>query len=82
MAATVKKFRPELITRTKATIFRLVSEMELLNQQPSVPNTQTISIIYNSPSDASSNVSDIDAFTQAFQDVDNFWFFMYYNVIK
>ena len=33
MGATLKKFRPELAIRTKAKIFEIVSEMELLNHQ-------------------------------------------------
>uniref|UniRef100_A0A1B6DXI5 MADF domain-containing protein n=1 Tax=Clastoptera arizonana TaxID=38151 RepID=A0A1B6DXI5_9HEMI len=35
VAGTVKKLRPDLIVRTKAKIFQIVSEMELLNQQSS-----------------------------------------------
>lgn len=33
VAATVKKFRPDLATKTKAKIFQITTEMELLNQQ-------------------------------------------------
>jgi len=33
VAATVKKFRPDLTTKTKAKIFQITIEMELLNQQ-------------------------------------------------
>lgn len=33
IAATVKKFRPDLATKTKAKIFQITTEMELLNQQ-------------------------------------------------
>ncbi|CAI6356154.1 unnamed protein product [Macrosiphum euphorbiae] len=33
IAATVKKFRPDLATMTKANIFQITTDMELLNQQ-------------------------------------------------
>ncbi|CAD7079329.1 unnamed protein product [Hermetia illucens] len=33
MASTVKQFRPDLATWTKASVFKVVTDMELLNQQ-------------------------------------------------
>lgn len=48
VAATVKKFRPDLVTRTKAKIFDIVTEMELLNQTPPIPNSSGFSnIVYS-----------------------------------
>lgn len=44
IAATVKKFRPDLATKTKAKIFQITTEMELLNQQS--PNIGFTNIIY------------------------------------
>lgn len=41
VAATVKKFRPDLATRTKAKMFEILTEMELLNQQPPHPHYYT-----------------------------------------
>ncbi|CAD7085349.1 unnamed protein product [Hermetia illucens] len=37
MTATVKQFRPNLATRTKASVFKVVTDMELLNQQSLIP---------------------------------------------
>ncbi|XP_039275596.1 uncharacterized protein LOC111061330 isoform X1 [Nilaparvata lugens] len=37
MAATVKKFRPDLATQTKASVFKIVTDMEVLNQRLSIP---------------------------------------------
>lgn len=60
MAATVKKFRPDLATRTKAGVFKVFTEMELLNQQTCFPHiTGLTNIQYNvnqsySPGSASS----------------------------
>lgn len=39
MAATVKKFRPDLAIQTKASVFKVVIEMELLNQQSCFPGS-------------------------------------------
>ncbi|CAD7082302.1 unnamed protein product [Hermetia illucens] len=37
MAATVKQFRLDLATRTKTSVFKVVTDMELLNQQSLIP---------------------------------------------
>ncbi|KAF6211570.1 hypothetical protein GE061_012083 [Apolygus lucorum] len=42
MAATVKKFRPDLAIKTKASVFKVVTEMELLNQQPNASGSTNI----------------------------------------
>ncbi len=62
MAATVKKFRPDLATQTKASVFKIVTDMEVLNQQSSFPRTTGFTSIqysenqspYSSSSDSSS----------------------------
>lgn len=48
MAATVRKFRPNLVTQTKASVFKVVTEMEIRNQQSIVShNTGFTNIDYN-----------------------------------
>ena len=42
MAATVKKFKPDLATKTKASVFKIVTEMEILNQNTDLQNNKNL----------------------------------------
>lgn len=60
MAATVKKFRPDLATQTKMSVFKVVTQMELLNQQSPASNRTTFTNIHCeevSPSSPASNTT-------------------------
>lgn len=72
----MKKFRPDLATKTKANIFQITKEMELLNQQSL--NTGFTNIIYGDSeksyhsSAASSTCTTPYTFTHAGTDSETF----------
>ncbi|CAH1986481.1 unnamed protein product [Acanthoscelides obtectus] len=50
MAATVKKFRPDLATKAKSSVFKIITDLEIVNQQLLLPANEFHSDSYSSSS--------------------------------
>ncbi|CAH1983666.1 unnamed protein product [Acanthoscelides obtectus] len=82
MAATVKKFRPDLATKAKSSVFKIITHLEIVNQQLLLPANEFHSDSYSSSSSPWTPHSSTEptytsldiiseAFTQAIQNGDD-----------